>query len=101
MISDRIYDENPPQKKILNTVFPFLMHFSSLISNLSVASWHKAAHHPTKFDVINGVKLLPTVYSQFFDVIQSDVALQKKLHYNYLLLTGNREMSTLYMYKYS
>ena len=42
---------------------------------------HKAAHHPTKCEVINDVKLFPTVYCRiycrkFFDIIQSDVALQ-------------------------
>ena len=42
---------------------------------------HKAARHPTKGDVIDDVKLFPTVYHRiycrkFFDVIQSDVALQ-------------------------
>ena len=41
---------------------------------------HKAAVHLMECDVINDVKLLPTVYrriSQIFDVIQSDFALQK------------------------
>ena len=49
------------------------------------------AHHPTKFDKINDIKLFPTVYhriysisqdilSQIFDVIQSDVVLQKQVH---------------------
>ena len=45
---------------------------------------HKAAHHPTKRDIINDIKLFPTVYrriySQIFDVIQSDVVLQKQVH---------------------
>ena len=40
---------------------------------------HKAARHPTKCDVINDVKLFPTV-SQIIDVIQSNVALQKQVH---------------------
>ena len=44
---------------------------------------HKAAHHPTICDVINDVKLFPTVYHRiycrkFFDVIQSEVALKSK-----------------------
>ena len=39
---------------------------------------HKAAQHPTKCEVINDVKLFP----QFFDVIQSDVALQNQVHWN-------------------
>ena len=37
-----------------------------------------------KRDVINDIKLFPTVYrrilSQIFDVIQSEVALQKQMH---------------------
>ena len=41
---------------------------------------HKAARHPTKGDVIDDVKLFPTVYRRIFDVIQSDVALQTQVH---------------------
>ena len=46
---------------------------------------HKAARHPIKCDVINDVKLFPTVYRRiycrkFFDIIQSDVALQKQVY---------------------
>ena len=48
---------------------------------------HSAARHPTKGDVINDVKLFPTVYRRiycrkFFYVIQSDVALQTHVHKN-------------------
>ena len=39
---------------------------------------HKAARRPTKCDVINDVKLFPTVAN--FDVSQSDVALLKQVH---------------------
>ena len=53
-----ISDDLPPQMKILNKVIPILMHFCSFVSNLSVAS----ACHPTICDVINDVKLFPTVY---------------------------------------
>ena len=38
MISDRIYDDIPPQMKILNMDIPILIHLCSLLSNLSVAS---------------------------------------------------------------
>ena len=65
MISERIYDDIPPQKKILNMVIPILMCFYSLGSNWSVASpikLYKGIRHPTKCDVINDVKLFPTVY---------------------------------------
>ena len=46
---------------------------------------HRAAHHPTKGDVIDDAKLFPTVYRRiycckFFDVIQSDVTLQTQVH---------------------
>ena len=45
---------------------------------------HKAARHPMKCDVINDIKLFPTVsqdiLSQIFDVIQSEVALQNQVH---------------------
>ena len=65
MISDRISDNIPPQVKILNMVIPILMRFYSLISNWSVASCiksYKGIRHPTKCDVINDIKLFPTVY---------------------------------------
>ena len=44
---------------------------------------HKAAFHPTKCDVINDVKLFQTLQdipSHIFDVFQSEVTLQKKVH---------------------
>ena len=41
---------------------------------------HKATHHPTKCDVINDLKLSQDILSQSFDVIQSDVMLQKQVH---------------------
>ena len=88
MISERISDDIPPQMKILNMVIPILMHFYKHVSNWNVASRikpRKGVCHPTKCDVINDVKLLPTVYRsiycrKFFDVIQSDVALQTQVH---------------------
>ena len=53
-----------------------------------------AACHLTKCDIINEVKLFPTVYFlytqdvllQFSDIIQSDVRLQKQVH---ILYVGN------------
>ena len=82
-----ISEDIPPQMKILNMVIPILMRFYNLVSNWSVASRikpHKGVLHPTKCDLINDVKLFPTVYhrilSQIFDVIQSDIALQKQMH---------------------
>ena len=42
---------------------------------------HKAARHSTKYDVINDIKLFPTVYTVAnFEVIKSDVALQTLVH---------------------
>ena len=65
MISERINNDIPPQIKILNMVIPILMHFYSIVSNLSVASGikpHKGVHHPIKCDIINDIKLFLTVY---------------------------------------
>ena len=93
MISDRISEDKPPQMKILNTVIPILMHFCSVVLNWSLCKLHKATQHPMKCDVINDVKLFPTVpyitgytvtilLSQIFDSIQSDITLQKQVHLN-------------------
>ena len=60
MISDRISDDVPPQMKILNMVIPNLMHFCSF----ERCKPHNAARHPMKCDVINDVKVLPTVYDR-------------------------------------
>ena len=82
MISERISNNIPSQMKILNMVIPILMHCCSFIPNLSV----KATCHLTKYEVINDVKLFLTVsediLSQIFEVIQSDVTLQKQVHQN-------------------
>ena len=61
MISERIYDDTPPQMKILNMVIPILMHFCCF-----VCKPHNAARHPTKCDVINDVKLFPAVYRRIY-----------------------------------
>ena len=77
MISKCISDNIPPQMKILNMVIPILMHFCSFLRNWSV----EPAGRPMKCDVINDVKLFPTGYTvQIFDVIQSNVTLQKQVH---------------------
>ena len=62
MISDHISDDIPPQMKILNMVIPILILFCSFVSNWRVASHKKAARHSRICDVINDVKLFPTVY---------------------------------------
>ena len=68
MISERIYDDIPPQMKILNMVIPILMHFCIMSLSLSVASHIKP--HVISQDIL----------SQNLDVIQSDVALQTQVH---------------------
>ena len=62
MISERISDDIPPQMKILNMVIPILMHFCSF----KRCKQHNAARHLMKCDVINAVKLLPTVYCRIY-----------------------------------
>ena len=62
MISKRISNDIPPQMKILNMVIPILMQFCSFVSNWRVARRIMPNEHPTKCDVINDVKLFPTVY---------------------------------------
>ena len=59
--------------KILKTVIPILLYFSSFVSN-----WYAAK----KCDVNSDVKLFPTedILLQIFDIIQSDVASQKGKH---------------------
>ena len=60
MISERISDDIPPN--ILNMVIPILMHFCSL----ERCKPHNAVRHLMKCDVINDVKLLPTVYHRIY-----------------------------------
>ena len=81
-----IYVDNCNQNLHLGRyiVIPILLRFYSLVSNWRVASHikpHKGVRHPTKCDLIYDVKLFPTdILSQIFDVIQSEVALQKQVH---------------------
>ena len=71
MISERISDDISPQMKILNMVIPILMHFCDWQFELKLerCQLHKAARHPSKCDVINDVKLLPTVYRRIYVTI--------------------------------
>ena len=69
MISEHISDDIPPPMNILNMVIPILMRFSSLFSNWSFASRrkpHKGICHQVKCDMINDVKLFPTVYRRIY-----------------------------------
>ena len=94
MISECIYDDLPPKMKILNKIIPILMHFCSLVLNWSIASCIKLRVIQQN-DVINDVKLFSTVYCRiychtFFEVIQSNVMLQKQVHFkNNLKLKEN------------
>ena len=47
-------------------VIPILMHLCSFVSKLKRCKPHKAARHPTICDVINDVKLFPTVYHRIY-----------------------------------
>ena len=61
MISERITDYIPPQIEILN--------MDALLQSrlkLEHCKLHKAARHPTKCDVINDVKLFPSVYCRIY-----------------------------------
>ena len=62
MISERVSDDIRPQMKNLNMVIPILVHFCKL----EHSKQHTVAHHPTKCDVINDVKLFPTVYRRIY-----------------------------------
>ena len=73
MISERISDEYTSPNENFEYGYP---HSNALLQfelKLERCKPHKAARHPTKGDVNKDVKLF---LSQFFDVIQSDVALQ-------------------------
>ena len=84
MISELISDNKPPQMKILNMVIPILMRLYRLVSNWSVASHikpHKGVCHQMKCDIINDIRhISDSILSQFFDVIQLNVALQKQVN---------------------
>ena len=57
MIFEPISNEIPPQMKILNMVIPFQCA-SAVLSQIGAL---QAPRHPTKCDLINYVKLFPTV----------------------------------------
>ena len=66
MISERISDNIPSQMKTLNMVIP---HSNALLQfdlKLERCKPHKAPCHPTKGDVIDDVKLFPTVYRRIY-----------------------------------
>ena len=66
---------------ILNIVIPILWHFYSFVSNWSFAS-HIKPHviQQNEWSQAISDSVSQDVLSQIFDVIQSNVALQKKVH---------------------
>ena len=68
-----------------NKNFEYGYHHSNALLQFHLESehWkqHKATRHRMKCDVIDDVKLFPEdILSQIFDIIQSDVTLQKQVH---------------------
>ena len=61
LISERISDDIPPPMKILNMVIPILMHFCSFFLKLQ-----NDTRYSTKCDLINDVKMFPTVYRRIY-----------------------------------
>ena len=72
MISELISEDIPPQMNILNMVIPVLMHFCSL----EHCKPHNAAL--MKCDVINDVKLLPTINRRIYCLKFLTLSNQKK-----------------------
>ena len=62
MISKRISDDKPLQMKIFEYGYSHSNALLQFYLNFERYRPHKAACHLTKCDVINGVKLFPTVY---------------------------------------
>ena len=65
MISDSISDDILPQMKNLNSY----LHSNALLQSchkLKCCKPHKAVRHPTICEVINDVKLFPTVYRRIY-----------------------------------
>ena len=65
MISEPISDDIPPQIKILNNGYPHSNALLQFLLELKRCKPHKAAGHQTICDVINDLKLFPTVYRKF------------------------------------
>ena len=63
MISSHISDDIPLQKKIFNMVILILN--SNALLHFCLIGALQAVRHQTKCDVINEVKLFPTVYPRY------------------------------------
>ena len=63
MISDCIFDHIPPQIKNFKYGYP---HSNALLQFFAQIEALQAARHPAICDVINDVKLFPTVYRRIY-----------------------------------
>ena len=66
MISERISKDIPHQMKISKYGYPHSNELPQSPLKLECCKPHKAARHPTKYDVINDIKLFPTVYRRIY-----------------------------------
>ena len=66
MISECISDDIPPQYEKFEYGYPHSNTLLQLKLKLECCKSHKAARHPAKCDVINDVKLFPTVYHRIY-----------------------------------
>ena len=87
MISERISDDILPPNENFEYGYPHSNASLQFRFELERCKPRKTVRHPTKCDVINDVKQFQTVYRRiycrkFFDVIQSEEALQKQVHLN-------------------
>ena len=93
MISERISNDIPPQMKILNS--------NALLQSrlkLDHCKPHKAARHQMKCDVINDVKLFPTVYRIAGYIVANFLTLSNQTLYykSKCIRTSNRWNNALY-----
>ena len=68
MISEGISNNTPPQNEKFEYGYPISNELLLFCPKLEGCKPHNAAHHPTKYDVINDVKLFlgPTVYRRIY-----------------------------------
>ena len=79
MISERIFDDIPPQMKYLNMVIPILMYFFNIYTSKPDICFINKSYmsdvYPLRLPIISR-----NILSQISDVIQSDVALYLQVH---------------------
>ena len=84
MISDQISDDISPQMKNFDNGFPHSNTFLQFCLKFMRRKRHKAARHPTISDIINDVKLFPSVYRGRYS-IRCTVTKSSALEYGILL----------------